>query len=307
MRPVNSQLLVNYGESFGRIGPTKRAKPFSEYETIERLIVKHATLPASADISPNHPPFFTEFTYTDLLGGMLIRSFSAEINHRIDSKRNLEKESYSKELLEAFNAGLTDKYSLKHEKTYDHKRVVFLCGHNIFDRIIDSQKLFQIMDSDKSVMIKPHPITNDILLRNLGNNFGYGRIIDKDASGFGVMDGCDEVITPNTSELAIVSTLLGKKFTDITNYMQSWMGIASSISRFGYESKDRVLKLLLGENSGFLHPSMSEEEIVSRINNYCALAMKERECFEMITAQRLSVNMPKVIEVPRPPEKEQPK
>lgn len=305
MRPVNSQTLVSYGDSFNRIGNSKRAKPFSELKHIEDLIIKHAALPASADISPTQPPFFTEFTYTDMLGGMVIRTFSAEVNLRIDLKTDIENIVLDEQLVGDFFAGMSDKYQLKSQTPKDHKRVVFLCGHNIFDRIIDSQKLFEIMDTDKSVVIKPHPITNDILLRNLGNNFGYSRILDKDYSGFEILATCDEVITPNTSELAIVASLFDKKYTDITQYMQNWMGIMSSTIRAGRGSKDRLLKLLLGPDSGFLHPCMSEEEMIRRINSYCTKALQERQPFEMVSSQRLSVNLPRVIENQKPAEKEQ--
>lgn len=303
MRPINSQTLVNYGESFARIGSAKRAVPYTKLKTLEDLIIQNTSLPSSADISPTQPPYFTEFTYTDLLGGMLVRSFSAEINLRI--ARNAKDEDIDPARVEKFLASLTDKYALRSVNGYNYKRVVFLCGHNIFDRVVDSQKLYEIMDTDKSVVIKPHPISNDGLLRNLGNNFGYNRILDKDISGYDVMANCEDVICPTTSELAIVAILRGKKFTDITQYMQSWLGISSSIIRESNGSKEKLLQLLLGSHSGFLLPDMETEEVIQRINNYCTDALKEREPFEMLTSQRLAVNMPRVMEGPKPPEKEQ--
>jgi hypothetical protein len=303
MRPINALNLQATGESFARIGPTvKRTVPYKELGNLEKAILANTPLPASADVSPSQPPYFTEFTYSDLLGGMAVRTFSAEINARIC--RDTPNEIIPEKTVEHFMSGLVDKYCLVNS-TKQYKRIVFLCGHNLFDRVVDSQMLFRLMDSDKSIVIKPHPITNDGLLRNLGNQFGYNRILEKDVSAFSLLDGCEEVITVTTSELSLMAVLLNKKFTDITQYMQNWAG-QSAIPLYNaltYDNpRERLLTLLLGEYSGFVLPDMEHEKILEKIDKYCSKAMEMRRPFEMITSQRLSITIPRVMEVQRPPE-----
>lgn len=292
MQPVNANNLVKYGDSFKRLGPTKRVEPFSTMKSVEDAILKYSALPCSADIIPLQAPYFTEFTYADILGGMLLRSFSAEINSRVIN--SLEYEKPDQKILDLFNAGIKDKYQMNSGYTGKHKSVVFLCGHNVFDRIVDTQLLYRIMDSDKSIVIKPHPITNDDLLRNLGANFGYDRILNKDISGIDVLRDCETVYGLSSSEISLVAILQEKHFVDITAYLQAWGGniypFLRATEHLGRKARSEIIEsLFLNPKSGFLLPSMDEETLKYRINSYCSAALKEREPFEMVTPQRLMI------------------
>ena len=296
MQPLNSKPLVSYGESFKRLGNTTRVVSYEKMKHVEDAILKYSHLPASADVSPIHPPFFTEFTYTDVLGGMYLRTFSAEINNRLVLKSLgiIEKKQYEIEFLKNIN----DKYKLTCPDV-KYENVIFLPGHNIFDQVVDQQKLFELMDSDDSIVIKPHPISGDVLIRNLGQNFGYKRILDKDLAGHTLVLNCKNVYSVTTSELPIVAMLNGIPYHDITNYLSSYSGVLSPVTNYARkysidQRKQIILNLLLSEDSGFILPSMGTEEIKNRINKYCERALKEREVFKMTTPQRLTVQKPTV-------------
>lgn len=299
MRSINNLTLALNGESESRIGSLTRKVPYKAMAHIEQAIITRCPLNASADVSPIHPPFFQEFTYSDMLCGISLRTFSAEINARIAIK-NIGTIP-CQNLVDRFMANLDDKYKLK-PTTIRHEKIVFLCGHNIFDAVVDSQSLFRFMDENPDAVIKPHPLTSEGLLRNLGMQFGYHRILDHKESGFDLLQNCSTVVGLPTSELSIVAILLGKKFIDISQYMNNWGGVASpylNAIASSQEPKSALLATLLAKNSGFILRDATEDEITSRIDAFVTSAMSEREVFNMVTSQRLSVSQPGVLR-PKP-------
>lgn len=298
MQPINSKPLVKYGETFQRLGNTVRVSSYDSMKHLEKAILDNGFLPASADVSPIQPPFFTEFTYTDVLGGMLLRTFSAEINNRMVLDHHPSE--ISDELKSKFIQGISDKYQLK-KYVSGYKNIVFIPGHNIFDQVVDHQQLFKIMDSADDVVIKPHPISNESILRSLGQSFGYKRILDKDLSGVNLVLQCQNVYSVSTSEIPIVAMMNNINFHDITQYLNSHIGALSHIInkvKNSSNKKEEILSLLLAEDSGFIMPCMDSDEIYYRISKYCMKALKHREIFKMTTPQRLSIHRPSVMSPP---------
>lgn len=295
MQPVNSKTFVQYGDSIKRLGQIKRTESYDKTKELEELIINTAAFPAATDVFPTQAPFFTEFVYTDMLGGMLLRSASAEINIRVARRKPLV--IPSQENIDLFLSGIKDKYQQKTSNGKVYKKVAFICGTNIFDQAVDTQKLYEAMDTNPDMVIKPHPLTADNLLRNLGGNFGYSRILDKDISANELLQNCETAYTMYTSEIAVVATLAEKNVIDLTNYTARWRGISytfmDSVKNIQdkKEKRDTILAAILDDCSGFVHPKMSVEEQTTRINTYCEAALEERKPFEMITGQRLSVVM----------------
>ena len=216
---------------------------------------------------------------------MLIGSLSAEITCRV--REMAATASRDKD----FDIGeLHDKYILKLEAK-KYKKVLFLAGSNSRN-LLDQQLIQRVMDSDDEWMIKPHPIECNDMLRNLGNIFGYHRIIHKDVAGMQLLYNCEEIAASQCSELYLLARLMGKPVFDITRYDRAWLTTYHSICRLLDNSEndyDVINNILMSDEGGYLSKSLSDNEARHKCQSFFNRCMEERGKFKMITTQRLTV------------------
>lgn len=284
MDPVGKIELHKDGNLEKRIGHNKR-HDLPGLKDLETIIDQETPLAVTCDVKTIQPPYFTEFKYLDILGGVLLGTLSAEINYRVRAA------SLNDNVDSVFPIGsVMDKYQLTPtQKTY--RKIIFLPGSNSLNLI--DQFLLQRLLEDDEWMIKPHPVTNQEMLRDIGSLYGYHRILDTKISGIQLLEGCAEIATCSTSELYLLARLLGKPVSNITRYDNSWLTAYGEMVHYLDNTDDDIRKItnmLLSPLSGYLRPDYTENHNRTLVRNYAALAMDERAKFKHVTTQRLIVS-----------------
>lgn len=285
MKPLGSITIKNNGEDEKRIGPNKRNKQLPCLDNIESHIERLCPLTVSFDVKTIQPPYFSEFSYHDCLGGIGLTTMSSEINARLTKIASEDNCDLN------FPIGtVMDKYVLsKYPKK--HKKVIFLAGSNSMD-LIDQCKLQQLVHEDDEWVIKLHPVTTAPKIREIASVYGYHRLIDPNISGFSLLETAEQIACMQTSELYLVARLLGKPVIDFTRYDKAWLTAYHQIIRLldNTDNDRRIINnVLMSELSGYIRPEYSNEIMTDRINKYYSLAMEERNKFKMLTNQKLIV------------------
>ena len=285
--PPGITSLTEQGNDHSRIGDgVVRNARMQEIGDIEKAIKQMAPLPVSIDVMSPEPPYFSFFTYCDVLGGVLLQAGSAEITARI-VQRNLQDTTTE---IGGFNLSLVfDKYALSSEDlTTRIDNLVLLPGSNLLP-MIDQSKLVRL--ANEGWFIKPHPVTAEPTIREIGRHFGYSRLLGNLVSGHLLFWNADRIATTQASEFFILAGLAGKPLIDLTKYEFSWMtayqSFAQCVTEDIAETQDNMRRALMHPCSGFIHPSMTPMEIDLRISNYFALAMELRKPFKMVSTQTL--------------------
>lgn len=285
MRPIGSELMSEFANEESRIGPNKRDPRMDSVASLERIIIENTPLEPTWDVRAIQPPFFSEFVYHDLLGGIALTTLSAEINARVAEE--VAKETSNKE----FPIGeVFDKYKLTENPFAGCKKVVFMTGSNSI-HMVDQQKLLKLLE-DEEWVVKPHPVTNEDTLREMARVVGYHRMVDPNVSGMQMLEGAEEIATLANSELYLVARLTGKPVVDLTRHDRYWLATYSHITRLltgSDKDKQIITNILMSDHSGYLRPHYSDMRNLELVRNYSELAMSERERFRMISSQSLNV------------------
>ena len=284
--PPGIRNLATQGNDQSRVGDkVVRNARMNTIANIEQKIHDQSPLPVQVDIISPEPPYFEYFTYCDLLGGILLQSGSVEIAARL-TKQNVNDDRAVSEFQMEW---AWDKYALGDAPPEFRGDIAFLPGSNLL-HVIDQGILARL--NDKGWYVKPHPITSEQTLLDLGKLFGYNRVFSNMVSGHNLIKSATSVATTQASEFFVLAGLMKKPIIDLTKYEYSWtlayqvFGVVhSSDIETNYRNMNRAL---MHPASGWIHPSMSELEIDMRINEYIVQAMKMRESFKMVSSQRLS-------------------
>lgn len=286
MNPLGRTNLHHLGNDKVRIGDNVRNKTLNSTKVLEDLLESTCPLALTHDVKVIHPPYFSEFSYHDVLNGISLHTLSIEVNARLSEQASTMTASH------AFPLGeVMDKYTLQKPKK-QYRKVIFLAGSNSHN-LIDQCKLQQLMADDEWV-IKLHPVTNDGTIRDLASVFGYHRLIDRKESGMDLLDAADQIASLQTSELFILARLMGKAVVDITRFDRAWLCAYHSLLRNctgdDVEDKRIITNMLMSDLSGHLRLSYGEARNRELAMNYYTAAMVIREQFKMITNQRLIVS-----------------
>lgn len=287
MKPLNKISIAKNGNDDSRIGPNNRNERLKsdDIARLETMIENLCPIAVTCDVRSIHPPYFMEFCYHDMLGGLNVTTLSAEVTARM-AERIAERPATGKFPIQ----GVFDKYKLQ-GYTRKHRKVIFLAGSNSHN-LIDQSKLQEVMLSDDEWVIKLHPVTNDQTVRDLAGLYGYDRLIARDVSGFAVLKHAEEIATMQTSEIFILARYLGKPVTDVTRYDRAWLSAYHHICRlFDGTDNDKVIidRLFTAEGCGHIRPEHSDEEVRQNLERYYAEAMEIREGFKMTVNQKLNV------------------
>lgn len=285
MDPIGKITLDRDANAQSRIGPNKRNPHLPKYQTLEEIMEHHCPLTMTCDVRATHPPYFHEFCYHDFLVGVNLTTLSAEITARMAMLAANEKASH------IFPIGeVMDKYQLNiPNRTY--RKVIFLPGTNSVG-MIDQAKVQKLMNEDDEWVIKIHPLTHENTIRELASVYGYYRLIDPKISGISLIDRLENAACLATSELFILTRLMGKPVIDVTRYDKEWLCAYHHITRL-LTNTDKDIEIinniLMSDLSGHLRVNYSIDRNVELARNYFTIAMQEREKFKMITNQKLNV------------------
>jgi hypothetical protein len=267
----------------------RRKKSLSErLGPVEKLIRTYCPLPITYDIGRLQLPYFNEYTYNDSMDAIYVSPQNTEVAS-IMSKRALEDEKNIRfDFNNSFDLGKNelntyDKYNLNKSTIDFNKKVVFPPGSNLFFKLVSKENLYRLMHEDQEVSIKPHPLSNNDLLRKLGRDFGYHRLIDHNLSGYTILERADYVWGTTASEMPIRAALLGKHVLNIGNFFEEQIGSHMPINRLlwnysGEEAKVRATRVLSSPLGGFFFPE--DPNLEENIKLYFKETMALRDGFK---------------------------
>lgn len=278
-----------------RIGNNiKRSTRNQWAESLENLVRSTCPYPASYDVSQTQSLNFTEYTYTELAGGMWVATQSLDLNARLFE---LASNIPTDKTLDKFAETISDKYNLATvpNKFAGAKRVCFLPGHNMLD-VASVELIARITHEEEDVVFKPHPITNDDAIRLIGRRVGWNRLVPKDASGNKMLLDCEEVFTTTASEIAITATALGKKVVNISNFFNEGSGAYHAISRVLFRAHKTSVELAQQKLANIVHCDWSgilfpwQDDIESRLNSFYAKSLELREIYKLLASPKGNIN-----------------
>lgn len=264
-------------------------------ESIEEDVRSAAPFPISYDVNYTQGTGFTEYTYTEICGGMWVATQSLELNTRLMDFASKEKAKVN--YLDDFKSLLSDKYILNSSIDISElKRVCFLPGHNLLD-VASIEIISKLAHENDDIYFKPHPITNDEAISLVARRVGWNKIIHKDISGFHLLANCDEVYTSSASEMCITGTLLNKKVYNVSNFFNEGAGTYYPISRILFRAHEReglegarekLNNIIACEWTGLIFPFHSN--LKERIEKYYDKSLELRELYKPLAAPRGNID-----------------
>lgn len=259
-----------------------RSPHLAELQGLEALVRATAPLPVSYDVGRIQPPHFHEFTYTEGLGCLMVSPQSREAAARLAAGTARHARFSVADAIEArLRSGEpADKYRLDAPLNPAATKIAFIPGSNIFGTMVSRELFTRTLTEDPEIFIKPHPITDERLIRHLGREFGYHRLLDPRSSGVAYLAQAERVYTTTTSELGLFAVLMGVPISNIGNYINESGGIYHHFYRlvFGLEparAREDLRAALDSETAGLLHPDDPDPE--RRLRHFFARAMSVRE------------------------------
>lgn len=282
---MTDRINTNWGEK-GRIGECIPHYKKERFLDIENKIISLCSdynieckfnvgariggIPPKGDKTPIINPSINSIMYHDVMGGIWINSRNAEVNCRkIDNV--LYEGTIDQELVEKIIDQIHDKYELSSVDT-KFGEVIFLPGSNI-RHIANSDRIEEILLDFPNSMVKPHPIQTDIGWKNLREKYG-DRLIDKDVSGYQILNNCSMLWTTYNSEIGLIAALKNIQFGEAMIWKYAFECLYSPIYRhFKYRDVkynfEVIAKVLSSKKSGFIFPWQDdwEERVEIAIDN----------------------------------------
>lgn len=278
----SNELMSDPNVQKNKINQLKRTERNSWAESIELDIREFSPYPISYDVTCTHPTNFTEYAYTELLGGMYLHTHSIDINCRIIDLAS-KVPSNDDTIYDNLKQLLTDKYFLGNdvpERFKNIDEIIFMPGSNIAD--IASADMIGRICADEKVMVKPHPLTNEAFARILAKTCGgWNRIIPANLSGMYFLQNAKKVYTTAASEMSISAYILEKEVINVGAYKFESAAAYYPIARVLFNSEN-PLKALINiidcKWSGLLFPW--QEDYIERAKAFYAKSLELREIYK---------------------------
>lgn len=254
------------------------------------MVREHCPFPITYDVDSTQGPGFSEFSYTEFLGGLYINTQSVEINARLIQMASLVPARLDH--IERL-ASTQDKYELGDEgKTHWPKKVGFMVGHNMFD-LVSSEVLSRTAFENPDFRLKPHPLTNDDYAARIAHQIGWDRMLTTGASGVAFLDHCEDAYVTTATELCALAVAKGKRIHNLSSFFNESSGAYYPINRLLFKSPEpqQTLNNIVDcEHSGVLFAWMPD--ITTRIDAYFKKALEVRDSFRPITTPTRLLKIP---------------
>lgn len=282
--PAHDMRLADRGVQDRKITPefaALRGPHLDRLAPLEELVRELAPLPVSYDVTRLQLPFFQEFTYTEMLGGLYVAPQSSEMAARMAAAADGDLAEHAFDAADAVIQCAGDKYRLESSEGWA-KKVAFLPGSNIFAEAVSREALTRLMHEDPEVVIKPHPMTGLELVRHLGRSFGYHRVLDPMASGWNCLVAAEVAYVTTTTEMGLYAVLRTTPIANLSAFPAEARGVYNPFYRLLWRESTigrlRCLRRVLSSPlSGFVHPDDPNPR--GRLERYFAAAMAAREPF----------------------------
>lgn len=271
-------------EKIGKDFAALRKPHLDRLDTLEEMLRAKAPLPISYDIARAQPPWFLEFTYTEMMGLILASPQSSEVAARImaDALEHPTDDRFDVAAVIVRD----DKYNLGSVDQPTFERVMFLPGSNILVEFTSKDFMDRSMHDFPDLVIKPHPLTHPNHLRELGISYGYDRILEPLESGWSYLQGADVVYTTTSSEMGLHAFLMGKTVVNVTKFSCDARGIYNPFYRLLWRASDPkavLTHLLNSPTSGVFHPD--DPNVSEKMDRFFARSLELREPFRPLVQE----------------------
>lgn len=262
---------------------------------LENYILQAAPLPITYDVNRPQYWYFNEYTYTEFMGGIAISPMNDEMACRniINSMKYQTTFDVEQIIYDRLEKNKTlDKYTLTELPSKKWKHVIVLPGSNLLGSHISKEIISKLMwEYGDNIVLKPHPLTHEHDVTQMGKDFGRHRVISANISGWEVIKNADTVYTTSSTELAMYACLFGKKVKSIGNiffertgsYYPTFMHIVDATPK---NARKKLLKILKSNSSGIVFAEDPTYE--EKINNFFKETMKLRKKFKPIVYNSFS-------------------
>lgn len=272
------------------IGGVVRAPRNDWAKSLEPAIRSACPLPITYDVDSTQPAGFSEFSYTEFLGGVYLNTQSVEINARlIESASNVAAVDDHIDRLRQTG----DKYELESTAVSEWpKKVGFMVGHNIFD-IVSSEILARTAFENRDFYLKPHPLTNAEYAGRIAHLIGWDRIIKTELSGVDFVRNCEDAYVTTATELCALAVANGKRVHNLSSFFNESSGAYYPINRLLFKAKaprETLNNIIDCQFSGVLFPWMTD--VPGRMQAYFQKALEAREMYRPVSTPTRLVKIP---------------
>ncbi|WP_162166700.1 hypothetical protein [Campylobacter fetus] len=238
-----------------RTGNKLKRVNLEHLDRLEGLIKANSPFGASYDVNRTQGLDFCELSYTEIFKNAIYltpqntelaykMAFLAKISYLGD----LEKDKQNLLNKIAFK----DKYKSAELCGNKISSVCFLSGSNALKRTISISELIKWVHYDENMLIKPHPLTDEKDLNELGVLLGKNRVLKPEISAFDLLKNANRIYSTSSSELGLYAALMGKEVVDITNFVNADETAYAPLYRFINYPYNKDLSALISVLSSHL-------------------------------------------------------
>lgn len=272
---AENEVLGDHAAHFFKSGNVLRSRENKEVEKLLSLLP--AKGPGNTKIeydlwySAGSKKTIKGFVYTDGMANfMYLRP--ANSFHVHDIMKKAAQHEITEEGERLFNliaSEGTDKYKLRKRNVPHHKFVIFLPGTNIFNKVVDMEKVKRAID--QGAKLKMHPISANGLKSYLVREVGKENIIDKKISGHDLLNNADIVGCCTNSEMGLAALSKGKSLYifDKDDTIRTYKAIYDALKVEGGYSAKKLKAILSCPYSGLVpYTSSNPQERIDSFFNY---------------------------------------
>lgn len=197
-----------------KVGPLARNAQLKDLHSFDEYFTsffKAHDIRALYDIYFDGDKEFDTVSYSELLSiGFIVVPCNDQMRY------DLPQEAYEDDYLSLSENDVSfileqtkDKYRLTRYRGKPIKRVVFLPGSNLFDDLVDMNRLEA--EVKKGALIKPHPLTFHTLIHRLEKEFGEDQVLGHRVRGQEILESATHVSVTSNSEIGIKALLMNKE------------------------------------------------------------------------------------------------
>ena len=250
--------------------------------------VEYLPVEVSHDVTANELSHYKTLNYTTYAGMFLISplSYAPSVFQMYDAKCDaLPDAGHIDWVMHNIKSDLQCKYVFADNTEFESKQRDFthlavLPGHNKFKQHVSKKKLTTIIEQHgKDLLLKPHPISHDVILREIPVLAKKCQVSDQKENLYSLMAKAKEIYTTHISETALTALIMGKKISPLDPYHNRLIGSYSHINHFCFSTPDplRVVgSIFASPKSGIIHPEI-DEDWQSKVDQYLDYTLSMRK------------------------------
>jgi len=159
--------------------------------------------------------------------------------------------------------------------------VFFTSGDN-FKFAADQERLFELMEYNEDMLIKPHPICSEGDIFDYGMAFGFDRVIEPECSGDQVMNVSKKVYYVDSSEYGLKAMLKGVPNDHLNKPFFApglpYHHLYNNLRRYGAEDQKKMVAYIMSNsNFGFFDINNSLDELRDQYKSFLQKIEKLRK------------------------------